>query len=64
MLPRGKKMIINEPTMTIKQVAKEAQVSGQTVRTWIKSGFLKTWKVGSRYRISVASLNQLAKQCN
>ncbi len=52
--------------MTIKEAAKELNVSGTTVRNWITKGLLKATKVryGMRktYSITKTDLNEFVKQ--
>ena len=43
--------------ISIKDAAEYARVSGSTVRRWIKSGALKTYRAGRQVRIDQADLN-------
>lgn len=43
---------VNKQYYTVEDIAKELEVSVDTIRNWIKSGRLEAFKVGRDYRIS------------
>ncbi len=48
---KGEKAV-SKPYYTVEDIAKELEVSVDTVRNWIKAGRLEAFKVGRDYRIS------------
>ena len=55
-----------DPTYTIKEVARIIQVHQETVRRWIRSGYLNAFKIDSRpqgrYRITRQELERVMKE--
>ena len=51
-----------EQTYSVKRTAKHLGVSRQTVRNWIERGWLQAVKFGGRYRVSRASVTDVAER--
>jgi excisionase family DNA binding protein len=41
----------DEPLLTVEQVAREFQLTTQTIRNWIRSGALQAIRIGHVYRV-------------
>ncbi|HEY7951955.1 MAG TPA: helix-turn-helix domain-containing protein [Solirubrobacteraceae bacterium] len=49
----------DQQILTVGQVAKEMQVTAQTIRNWIDSGALPAAKIGRSFRIKRADVDEL-----
>lgn len=50
--------------MTIAQVAKQLTVSPMTVRRYVRSGRMKAYRVGGRWRVPEAAVTAFVQLCS
>jgi excisionase family DNA binding protein len=53
---------MDEPLYTVRDVAERLQVTGRTIRDWIKSGRLKAVRAGHAWRIKASDLDAFLRQ--
>jgi excisionase family DNA binding protein len=58
-------VMTEERLLTVEQVAEEMQVSGETVRRWLRSGRLRGWQPGGTkigWRIPASEVRRLVQE--
>ncbi len=52
----------DQPLLTVEQVAKEFQLTSQTIRNWIRSGALSAVKIGHVYRVRREDVDEMMRR--
>lgn len=58
---KSKAVGIMRDWLTAEEIAKELQVTGETVRAWCRAGQLRATRVGGRWRIKRSDLDEFLK---
>ena len=54
--------MIDQPLLTVEQVASEFQLTSQTIRNWIRSGALSAVKIGHVYRVRREDVDEMMRR--
>ncbi len=57
-----KEMNPEEKWVNLADIAKHLSVSQDTVRNWLKSGKLPTYKAGKQYKFRLSEVDQMLKE--
>ncbi|WP_311777488.1 helix-turn-helix domain-containing protein [Trueperella abortisuis] len=52
----------NEPWVNLEQVADHLTVSKDTIRNWIREGFLPAYRVGKMYKFKLSEVDKWVRE--